>query len=132
MVGNLNSVTTTVPARTPAPPVARPMPEPSAQAAVAASGNKVAASGENLPPAQPAKPPPEPVVDVDRAIARLNELMSGNRRSLRFQVDHDSGRTVITVINPKTKEVIRQIPPEELLNITRSLEELGSLIDARA
>lgn len=126
MVGNLTSVTE-VPARTQAPTVSRG----STQEAVpllAASGNNVTTGGESLPPV----PPPEPVVDVDRAVARLNELMSGNRRSLRFQVDQDAGRTVITVINPQTKEVIRQIPPEELLSIARSLEQLGALIDARA
>jgi flagellar protein FlaG len=97
----------------------------------ASSGNNVAVSGEKLPPAEPTAPPPVPVVDVERAVQRLNELASRKERSLRFQVDQGSGRTVITVINATTKEIIRQIPPEELLAIARNLEELGPLIDAR-
>jgi flagellar protein FlaG len=119
MVGNLTSVTT-APARTSAPSVPRAdlvrsgAPEP--------TGKNVAASGGTLPPM--------PVIDVSRAVERLNELMSGKQRSLRFQVDAGSGRTVITVINESTKEVIRQIPSEELLAIARNLEALGSLIDA--
>jgi flagellar protein FlaG len=76
-------------------------------------------------------PPPPAVIDVRRAVARLNELMTSAQRSLRFQVDEGSGRTIITVINEKTKEIVRQIPPEEVLAVSRTLEELGSLIDAR-
>src|SRR5690606_17462318 len=85
--------------------------------AVAAGGKAATASGESLPPAPPPAPPPEPVVDAARTVAHLNELMSSNQRSLRFQVDEDGGRTVITVLNPHTKEVIRQIPPEEIQSL---------------
>ena len=124
MVGNLNGVTT-VPARTSAPSV--PRIDLVNAGTLAPTGNNVAVGGGNLP----AAPPPVPVADAGRAVARLNELMSGAQRSLRFKVDEGSGRTVITVINPTTQEIIRQIPPEELLAIARSLEHLGSLIDAR-
>jgi flagellar protein FlaG len=86
----------------------------------------VAASGGNLPAA-----PSVPVVDVREAVERLNELLGNKQRNLRFQVDEGSGRTVITVINAATKEVVRQIPSAELLAIARKLEALGSLIDAR-
>ncbi|HLF11114.1 MAG TPA: flagellar protein FlaG [Gammaproteobacteria bacterium] len=84
------------------------------------AGNNMAANGQKLP-----------LVDVGQAVERLNELMSGAQRSLRFKVDEGSGRTVITVINPHTHEVIRQIPSAELMAIAQSLEQLGSLIDAR-
>jgi len=65
-------------------------------------------------------------------VERLNELMASRRRSLRFEVDQGSGRTVITVINESTKEIVRQIPPEELLQIAQNLESLGTRIDTRA
>jgi len=94
------------------------------------SGNASAPSGQKLP-ATPSPPPP-PVVDVAKAVERLNELMSSRARSLRFEVDKSSGRTVITVINEATKEVVRQIPPPELLQIARNLDGAGALIDARA
>jgi flagellar protein FlaG len=92
------------------------------------SGKSSAPTGEELPVPRP--PPPPPVVDVDRAVERLNELMSSRKRSLRFDVDTGSGRTVITVINASTNEIVRQIPPEELLQIAHNLETLGSVIDA--
>jgi flagellar protein FlaG len=109
-------------------------PRPKAAAAASGSvpdtsGKSSAPSGEDLP--VPRAPPPPPVVDVDRAVERLNELMSSRKRSLRFDVDAGSGRTVITVINASTNEIVRQIPPEELLQIAHSLESFGSVIDAR-
>jgi len=97
--------------------------------AAAPAGKEAAPSGRDLP--QHAPPPP-PVIDVERAVKRLNELMTSTQRSLRFQVDEGSGRTIITVINENTKEIVRQIPPEEVLAVSRSLEQLGSLLDARA
>jgi len=97
---------------------------------VPASGKGASQSGEGLP--VPVSPPPPPVVDVAKAVERLNELMSTHERSLRFAIDASSGRTVITVINAATQEVIRQIPSADLLQLAHKLEVLGSLIDAHA
>jgi len=93
------------------------------------SGKTAAPSGEKLPVSSPSRP--EPAVDVAKAVERLNELMASHQRSLRFQIDGASGRTVITVINDATNEVVRQIPAPELLKIAHDLDLLGSLIDAR-
>lgn len=92
------------------------------------NGKPAAESGQKLPDSHA----PPPVVDVAKAVERLNELMTSRNRSLRFEVDAASGRTVITVINEATKEVVRQIPPPELLQLARNLDAMGSLIDARA
>jgi flagellar protein FlaG len=92
------------------------------------SGNTAAPTGQSLP--VPSPPPPPPVVDVAKAVERLNALMASHQRSLRFSIDASSGRTVITVINDATNEVVRQIPAPELLQIARDLDQLGSLIDA--
>ena len=45
-------------------------------------------------------------------------------------IDPSSGRTVITVINDATNEIVRQIPAAELLEIAHSLGALGFLINA--
>jgi flagellar protein FlaG len=125
MVGDLAAITAAL-TRTPTPdPRGRP-----AAGAGSPGGNAVAPSGEKLPVSPP--PPPPPVVDVEKAVERLNQLMTSHQCSLRFEIDASSGRTVITVINDATKEVVRQIPSPELLQIARNLDDLGSLIDARA
>ncbi len=96
------------------------------------------ASGKPLPRAGTVAPAPQaaPVevekIDISRAILSINTFLQDNQRGLRFQVDKSSGRTVITVINPVSGEVVRQIPPQELLNIARQLRDSGTLLDARA
>jgi len=62
----------------------------------------------------------------------LNEIMSETQRSLRFQVDEASGRTVITVLDEITKEVVRQIPSPELLTVMRHLARIGALLDTHS
>jgi flagellar protein FlaG len=44
-------------------------------------------------------------------------------RNLQFSVDEDSGRSVIRVVNAETQELVRQIPSEEALRISRVIKE---------
>jgi flagellar protein FlaG len=44
---------------------------------------------------------------------------------LRFKVDEDLGVTIIRVVDKRTNELIRQFPPEELLNLSKRLKELN-------
>jgi flagellar protein FlaG len=124
MVGNLISVTA-APARTPAPTVQKPAVPVSPSGAPA--GNTASVSGRDLPPPEP----PVSAADIERAVRRLTELMNETQRSLRFQVDELSGRTVITVLDAETNEVVRQIPSPEFLAVVRHLERVGALLDAR-
>ena len=89
------------------------------------AGNSSPVTGRDLPP--PEAPVSE--ADVERAVQRLNDLMSDTQRSLRFQIDEASGRTVITVLDATTHEVVRQIPSPELLAVMRQLERAGGLLD---
>jgi flagellar protein FlaG len=122
MVGNLHTVTA-APAGTPAPSVQKNA-QPVGLRGMPA-GNPPPAAGRNLPPPEP----PVSAGDVERAVQRLSELMSETQRSLRFQVDELSGRTVITVLDAETQEVVRQIPSPELLAVMRHLERIGALLD---
>lgn len=70
---------------------------------------------------------------TEQAVAKLNEILKDRERDLEFSVDEDTGRTILKVIHAESGEVIRQIPPEELLNIARVfIEGTGSLIDDQA
>ncbi|MBN1518254.1 flagellar protein FlaG [Candidatus Sumerlaeota bacterium] len=52
--------------------------------------------------------------------AAIQDRMSNNRIS--FSVDADKGMIIVKVIDAETEEVVRQIPPEELLRIAESLD----------
>lgn len=65
---------------------------------------------------------------VSRAMNEVRQAIDPVARNLQFSIDEDTGRTVVKVVDVKTKEVIRQIPSEELLAMSRSLESNGGLL----
>jgi len=60
---------------------------------------------------------------VADAIPRVRELMQKNQRSLDFEVAEQENRIIITVIDKETDKVIRQIPPEDVLQIAEAIEQ---------
>jgi flagellar protein FlaG len=101
---------------------------PAVPAGIGATGNNVSDSGQDLPAGPPAE---MPAADIEGTVRRLNELMAERERSLSFHVDEFSGRTVITVLDATTREVVRQIPSEEVLALARAIESSGALLDTR-
>jgi flagellar protein FlaG len=77
---------------------------------------------------------------IDEAVSHLKEYVQSMQRDMDFSVDDKTGRFVVKVIDSQTKEVIRQIPSEEILAISRhladALEEMdetrGFLIELKA
>lgn len=57
--------------------------------------------------------------ELDDAVLAINNYVQNIQRDLQFSVDEDSGRNVVKVIDAKSKEVIRQIPSEEILALAR-------------
>lgn len=126
MAGNLTAVTAAI-ARTALSTV--PRPQGGAQSAGQA-GNLPPAGGRILPVVS--APPSVPRLDFPHLVQQLDAFVESGQRSLRFRVDDATGRTVITVVNESTDEVIRQIPPEEKLALVRNLDRLqGLIVDAR-
>lgn len=73
----------------------------------------------------------EAPVDPERvaeAARKVEELFQSVRRSLQFRDDPTSGRMVVTVIDADSGEVIRQIPPEQMLRMAANLEQLNGLL----
>lgn len=66
----------------------------------------------------------------------VNELASHAQsitRGLKFTIDKELDKTVITVYDPATETVIRQIPSEEVLNFARTLKDgTAALINVKA
>jgi flagellar protein FlaG len=68
--------------------------------------------------------------NLEEAIHMLNEQMKSNGRNLNFSLDQELNRSVITVKNTHTGEVVRQIPDETALRVAHNIERLkGILLD---
>lgn len=123
MIEHVGSAITT----TSTPEVARP-PAPKPDSSHSSGAAKSAASGGKDLPAKPAAGEAR-TLDlagrVEAAVARLNAYVQDIQRDLHFSVDDNTGRTIIKVVDSQSEEVIRQIPPEEVLALARYLESAG-------
>lgn len=91
-------------------------------------------AGESAPKQAPdsaGKPAEDVKSAINDAIARLTEKGS----ELTFQLDDESGRVIVKLIDRNTREVLRQLPSKEALAVARALSEgghLGALVQADA
>jgi len=77
--------------------------------------------------------PPIDAESLESAVQEIAADVQNRQRSLQFSVDESSGRTIITVIDRETSEVIRQIPSEEVLTLAAQMRRGGgSLLAAKA
>ncbi len=60
---------------------------------------------------------------LEKVVSQLNAYIQNTQRDMNFSVDEVTGRVVVKVIDSATEEVIRQIPSEEMLAISRHLLE---------
>lgn len=65
----------------------------------------------------------QPRRNIERAAQQINDFVRQIGTNLEFAVDESSGRVVITVREAETGNIVRQIPPEELLNIAELVLE---------
>lgn len=72
----------------------------------------------------------EQVDNLKDAVNKINQTMETYNTELRFSVHEDSGETMVKVINTKDDTVIRQIPPEYILDIVAHVKQmLGIIVD---
>jgi len=65
---------------------------------------------------------------VEEAAKTVNEFLKPINNSINFSLDEDTGITVVKVIDVATKEVIRQIPSEEMLVIAKAIDQMKGLL----
>ena len=62
-------------------------------------------------------------VEVREAVSTINKVVQSLQRDLSFNMDEDSGKTVIRVVDTESGELIRQIPSKEVLAIASQIRE---------
>lgn len=92
-----------------------------------ASVNKLAGSSTAMSKAEPkdeASSPAETMQDIMKQAQELQEMSQIKGWAVNFRIDNDLDKTVITVVDSETQQMIRQIPSEELLNISRRVQSM--------
>jgi len=70
--------------------------------------------------------------ELDDAIKKLNSTAAAFNIKLNFSVDDQTERLVVKVMEKETEKIIREIPPEYILNMVAQIQSLiGVFVDAR-
>ncbi len=88
------------------------------------SGQSLAGTGK----VSPQQAPPVESALLRKSVSDVNEYVQNVQRNLEFSIDKDSGDTVIRVVDAQTGEVIRQLPPERVLQMAKNLDQMRSMI----
>jgi flagellar protein FlaG len=62
--------------------------------------------------------------ETEQAISEVGDFLQSLNRQLSFSVDDTSNRTVVSVVDQSSGDVIRQIPSEEILRIAEKIKDL--------
>lgn len=65
---------------------------------------------------------------LQEAVKQTNDFIRPLNGSLQFAIDRETGTTVVKVLDMETKEVIKQIPSEDMLNLAKALDQLKGLL----
>jgi flagellar protein FlaG len=104
--------TSTVAAATPAPALAKQQPAPAETPVPALPATQQATSAETR----------------KEAARQINEFLKSAGSDVQFRVDEETKAVIVRVVDSETNEVIRQIPSEEMIAISHSLDQMVGLL----
>jgi flagellar protein FlaG len=69
---------------------------------------------------------------VESAVEKLNDFVEPLRTNLKFQLHEELNEYYVTVVNPNTNEVIKEIPSKKILDMYAAMADyMGFLIDKK-
>jgi len=91
-------------------------------------------SVEAAKPIKEAKPaPPVEVPKIESVTKQIDSFLRSIGRTINFRVDPGSGRTIVSVVDATTGEVIREVPGEDALKLAQRIEaNLSTSVDEHA
>ena len=65
---------------------------------------------------------------VQDAARKIEKFVNNTGSELSFSVDQDTGINVVKVVDTGTKEIIRQIPSREIIQLAQALDRVQGLL----
>jgi len=76
------------------------------------------------------EPVDEKKVQPEEVLTKIKALTEDGAYSVRFEQNESDGQMIVRLVDVNSGEVIRQIPPEELLGLAEKIQGLrGNLVD---
>lgn len=69
-------------------------------------------------------------VQPEELLSQIKALTEDGLYSVRFENNNEANQMVVKIVDTNTDEVIRQVPAEEVLNLSVRMDELrGNIVD---
>lgn len=98
---------------------------PWVQASAGQAAGTAASAGADAPARQVEEATP---AQVETAVREINTSLQSRSISLRFEVDKDTDKLIVKVVDVANGEVIRQIPNEEVVRIAKVMGKAPGLL----
>ncbi|WP_051278820.1 flagellar protein FlaG [Chitinilyticum aquatile] len=74
--------------------------------------------------------PKEQARQIDEAVKQINETIKTLNKDvgLEFSTDEDTKIKMVKLVDTQSKEILRQIPSQEVLNIAKAIDKLQGLL----
>jgi flagellar protein FlaG len=70
---------------------------------------------------------------IEQIAQAMEDYVNSVQRNLKIQVHKDTGSLMVKIISAEDGKTIREIPPEELLDLAAKMDEmLGALFNGKA
>lgn len=114
--------------------LARPqsIPEPAIQVTASdkASSSSDASMASRQQPQNQTKGDNDP---LDKALEQVNDSMKAWATGMRFDIDPEAERVVVSIIDSATGEVLRTVPSEAVIRVAKMIVQLqGKSVDTKA
>lgn len=120
---NIESIqTANLPQKAPARDAATPVSRQTSNASAGVASNKTATTNNTQRPE-----PSNDKESVENAVQLLSSFVSAIRPEINFSIDETSGTRVVKIIDSQSRDVIRQIPSEEAIQLAQALDKLQGL-----
>lgn len=69
---------------------------------------------------------------IVRAVEKANKALAGFGKRFEYNIHEKTGDIIVKVYNADTNELIREIPPEKILDLVAKLQEIcGVIVDEK-
>lgn len=70
--------------------------------------------------------------EIDAAVDKANKVLFKNNSHLQFRIHDKTNEVMVKIIDDETGEVLREIPPEKMLDLVAKIWEIaGILVDEK-
>lgn len=72
------------------------------------------------------------IKELDSAVDKANKVLFKNNTHLQFRIHQKTNEVMVKIVEDETGEVLREIPPEKMLDMVAKLWEIaGILVDEK-